>query len=103
VIGLIDIMTVYAPGADGTYTTVLQSDVPCRLAHPSRSAISSAIDRAELARYRELLVGPDYTPPDHSQIDVDGTRWNIVAGTVAALRGPSGAVAFHRADVVRAS
>jgi hypothetical protein len=60
-------------------------------------------ERAELLALRQLLWEPSYVMPETVQVEVngDGLRWNVVHGTLGALRGPSGAVMYRRADVVR--
>jgi hypothetical protein len=103
VIGLIDSAIVYTESpTTGAFSVVATAALACRLAHPSRSAATTGPERAELAAMRELLFDPTYTLDEHAQLEVGGTRWNPVAGTVAYLRGPSGAIEFGRADLVRA-
>lgn len=102
-LGLIDTAVVYSVGSGGAYDSVTTAALACRLCHPSRSAANTGPTRAELAAMRELLFDPTYTLDEHAQIDAGGTRWNVVAGTVAYLRGPNGTVEFGRADLVRAA
>lgn len=100
--GLTQSATVYAEdAATGAYTTVLKSGLKCRLVHVGRQTATTAGERAELAAIRNLLFEPDYVMPETAQIEVDSIRWAPVAGTFGAFRGPSGAVVFRRADVVR--
>ena len=94
--------TVYTPnGTTGDYTVVAKSGLACRLAH---SAISGDMGpgRSDQASARRLLWGADYVMPEVAQVLVDGQRWNIVAGTLAAVRGPSGQVEYRRAEVTQA-
>lgn len=100
-IGLNATATVYGrTTATGTFTTVLKSGLRCRLAHIPRGD-QTAPDRAELAALRVLLWEPAYVLPETAQIEVDGVRWQPVAGTFGALKGPSGAVTYRQADVRR--
>ena len=52
--------------------------------------------------HRRLLWQEDYTMPETAQVEVDGKRWNVLAGTFGKLRGPSGAVVYRRCEVVSA-
>jgi hypothetical protein len=99
-LGLDQTMTVYGEGAS-TFDQVLVSDLPCRLAHVNAGGSSSASQRAELLAMRRLLWGPEYVMPENVQIEVAGIRWAAKAGTFGALRGPTGAVMYRAADVVR--
>lgn len=101
-LGLDQSCDVYtADPTTGAYTVLAASSVPCRLAHVHRGTATGP-ERAELANLRNLLWGPDTTLAEHSQVDVGGVRYNLVAGTLEAYRGPSSEVVYQRAEVVRA-
>lgn len=105
--------TVYGrDGSTGRYTTVLTSNLACRLAHLNRQPAATGNQRAELAGIRVFLSDPAYTIPENAQIEVVGVtgpdgvtpaRWNVRAGTLATMRGPSGAASFRQCDVTRAT
>ncbi len=100
-IGLVDTAVVYTPTATG-YTDVANAALPCRLALVATDTAATGQDRTELASTRRLLWGPDYLMPENAQIEVDGERWNVRPGTLAAVRGPSGNVVYRRCEVTRA-
>lgn len=103
-LGLDQVATVYGENAStGAYTDVLRSGLRCRLAHVSTRPAATGGDRAELAAIRNLLWEPDYVLPETAQVEVGGVRWNPVAGTFGAYRGPLGQVVYRRCDVVRAA
>jgi hypothetical protein len=105
--------TVYGrDDTTGRYTTVLRSGLVCRLAHVNRQSAATGPSRTELAGIRVLLWDPAYSLPETAQVEVagvtgpDGTtaaRWNVRAGTLATMRGPSGQAVYRQADVVRAT
>jgi hypothetical protein len=103
-VGLDQTMAVYtADASTGAYTVLAASGVPCRLAHVHRGTATGP-ERAELAALRNLLWEPDTILSEHSQVEVDGdgVRYNVVAGTLEAYRGPSGELVYRRCDVIRA-
>lgn len=101
-IGLDQTCTVYTPDpTTGAYTVTATSGLACRLALASVSG-DMGPSRSEAAGTRRLLWGADYTMPETAQVEVDGERWNIQAGTLAAPRDLSGAVVYRRAEVTRA-
>lgn len=93
--------TVYARDANGAYTVVAASNVAVRLANLSTKSAASGFDRAELAALRRLVWGPEMTFDEHAQIEVNGERWNVVAGTLQQARGPSGELVYQAVDVRR--
>ena len=97
-IGLDQTATVYTD-AGGGFVVVDRADLPCRLTHPRGG--QTAQDRAEIAAQRALLW-EGYAMPEYAQIDVGGTRWNVVAGTLATFRGPDGQEAYRKCLLVRA-
>lgn len=111
-IGLDQKATIYGrAGSSGPYTTVLRANLACRLAHLNRQPAATGQQRTELAGIRVFLWDPEYALPEYSQIEVAGVtgpdgvtpaRWNVRAGTIATLRGPSGQASYRQADVVRA-
>jgi hypothetical protein len=103
-IGLKDVATVYSADPTTTeYSVVEVAELPCRLAHPRSGGAGTAPDRAEMEATRLLLWGPDYEMPETAQIEVNGVRWNIQAGTLGRMSGPLGTVVYRRAHVVRAA
>lgn len=100
--GFDQLADVYTPnGTDGTYTVLAKAGLACRLALASVSG-DMGPSRAEDDGTRRLLWDPDYTMPEEAQIEVDGERWNIRAGTLAAPRDLSGVVVYRRAEVKKA-
>lgn len=105
--------TVYGRNAStGRYTTVLRSSLACRLAHVNRQSAATGPQRTELAGIRLFLWDPAYSLPETAQIEVAGVtgpdgvtlaRWNVRAGTLAAMRGPLGTAVYRQADVTRAT
>jgi hypothetical protein len=101
ILGLNATAAVYGRDAvTSRFTTVLRTGLRCRLAHVPRGG-QTGPDRAELAALRVLLWEPGYVMPETAQIEVDGVRWQPVAGTFGALKGPIGAVTYRQADVRR--
>jgi hypothetical protein len=105
--------TVYSRNAStGRYTTVLRSNLGCRLAHLNRTSTVTGPQRTELAGIRLLLWDPAYAMPETAQVEVSGVtgpdgvtaaRWNIRTGTLASMRGPTGTAMYRQADVTRAT
>lgn len=96
----------------GRYTDILKSGLSCRLAHVNRQPAATGAQRTDLASIRVFLWDPAYSLPETAQIEVTGVtgpdgstlaRWNVRAGTVATMRGPSGQACYRQADVVRAT
>lgn len=103
-IGLDQTATIYTEHAStGLYSVVDRSDLACRLVHVDIGGAQSGGARAELAALRSMLFEPDYVMPETAQVEVSGIRWQPVAGTFGAFRGPSGTVEYRRCDVVRQS
>lgn len=102
-IGLDQTMDTYtADPTTGQYTVLAQAGVRCRLMHVNRQPAATAADRAELGALRDLIWEPSYVLPETAQVEVESVRWNPVAGTFGAYRGPSGALVYRRADAMRA-
>lgn len=100
--GFDQLADVYTPDpTTGAYTVTATSALACRLALLSPSG-DMGPSRSEAAGTRRLLWGADYVMPETAQVEVDGERWNIQAGTLAAPRDLSGSVAYRRAEVTRA-
>lgn len=100
--GLDQTATVYTPsGTTGAYTVVDKTGLACRLALSSVST-DMGPSRAEADGARRLLWDPDYVMPEEAQVEVDGERWNIQAGTLAAPRDLTGGVVYRRAEVTKA-
>jgi hypothetical protein len=62
-----------------------------------------AREAAELAGVRSLLFEPDYAMPEDAQVEInnDGVRWRILAGSLVSVRSPRGEILFRRALVAR--
>ena len=102
-IGLIDRADVYTEHpTTGAYTVLAKAGLRCRMAHVNVRFVTGSADRAEIAALRNLIWEPGYDLPAYAQIEVGGDRWNPVAGTLKALRGPTGAVVYRQCDVKRA-
>lgn len=100
-IGLIHTATVYVRDGSGNYMSVAKSGLACRAVHPKGGESLPA--RAELAASRVLMWGPEYEfPSKFIQVEIDSERWNIRPETIAELPGPSGAIEYRRAMMVRA-
>ena len=102
-IGLDQLATILTTGAGGAFTVSVKSNLACRLCHLAAAPGATSQERDELAARRMLLFDPAYSMPDFAQVDIGGEKWNIVQGTAIAPRGPSGAIAFRRVDVTRAT
>jgi len=94
-------MTIYTEDTDGRFLTVAATGVRCRM-WPVGGGASGA-GRAELAAFRRLLWAPGTTIDDHAQIEVESVRYNVVAGSIAPRRGPSGALDHYECDLMRAT
>ena len=109
--GFDQLATFYGRSAGGTYATVLRSGVACRLAHVNRQPAATGQARRELAGIRVLMWDPAYVPTTEAlRVRVDGVTgpdgavtadWQVVAGTLATLRGPDGQAMYKRADLTR--
>lgn len=101
-LGLDQTANVYTPnGTTGAYTVLAQSALPCRLVRRGGGPMDNR--RAEMAADGLLLWGPDYTMSELAQVEVASVRYNIEAGTLAAIRGIGGGVEYRRAEVRRAA
>lgn len=101
-IGLDQTCTVYTPDpTTGEYTVTATAGLACRLALVGGTG-DMGPSRSEIPGARRLMWGPDYVMPETAQVAVDGERWNIQAGTLAAPRDLSGSVVYRRAEVTRA-
>lgn len=101
-IGLDQTLDIYTAAASGAYTVAGTAGVACRLALVPTDTTPTGTDRAELASTRRLLWDAAVTLAETAQVEVDSVRWNVVPGTLAAVRGPNGSVIYRRCDVVRA-
>jgi hypothetical protein len=101
-IGLDQTAVVYTPNlTTGAYDVVANAALDCRLTHSSISTDMGPA-REEQTGARRMLWGPDYVMPETAQVEVDGVRWNVQAGTFAAIRGPDSAVFYRRCEVTQA-
>ena len=101
-IGLIDSADVYMPNAtDGSYTTLVQPALPCRLAVARRGPEGVGGERENIGTQWRLLWEQAYTMPDEAQVDINGERWNVLAGTVAKIRGIGGEVVYRRCELTK--
>lgn len=100
--GLDQTASVYTPnGADGDFDVLAKSGLVCRLAYIQQGGSDIGGEREDIGQRRRLLWAEAYTMPDTAQIEVEGQRWNVLAGTFGALRGPTSAVVYRRCEVVR--
>lgn len=102
--GLNKTATVYTPHATtGDYTVLAKSNLVCRLAIRGKrsSGATAADERAELVARRRLLWDEAYTMPENAQVEIDGARWNVQAGTVDVLTDLGDTVIYRRCDVVK--
>lgn len=96
--GLIHTANVYT---GDRFQALALSGLRCRLAHVNVRPAPGAQERAELLARRRLMWPAGVTISEYSQVEVEGQRWNVIAGTFAARPGPSGAVMFQSCDVER--
>lgn len=98
---LTDTATFYGRTAStGRSTTVLQTGVPCHVAYAAFTD-AAGNDRAQLASARTLVWTQDYEPPLDVQIELngDGRRWNIRAGSLRHVQQPDGGLARWECDL----
>jgi gamma-glutamylcyclotransferase (GGCT)/AIG2-like uncharacterized protein YtfP len=101
-LGLDQFAYVYTPNeVDGAYTVLAEAALPCRLVAKGASAIDNR--RVELANDGLLLWGPDYVMPETARVLVNGTYYNVEAGTLAAIRNLSSVTEYRRCEVRRAT
>jgi hypothetical protein len=101
--GLDQTANVYTPNAtDGAFTQLHKSGLVCRLAYIQPGAADVGQERENIGSRRRLLWAEDYTAPETAQVEVDGERWNVLAGTAGKLRGPDSSVVYRRCEVERA-
>lgn len=100
-IGLNTTCTVLSRGAGGHYDVTVKTGLKCRLAHVSLRPAASSTDRSDLAMERRLLWEPDYAMPDGCMVQVDGSTWRVVRGTIGRYTGPSGTNVYRAAEVIR--
>jgi len=98
--GLDQTADVYTPAAgDGDYTVLAKSGLICRLAYIQQGGTTIGGEREDIGSRRRLLWDEVYEMPEAAQIEVDGERWNVLAGTAGALRGPDSTVIYRRCEV----
>lgn len=100
-VGLDQTASVYTPDSAGAYTVLAKSGLRCRLAPVSIPSAAVGGGRAEIADETRLLWEPGYVLAETAQIEVAGVRWNTVAGTFDAIRGPASSVIYRRCQVER--
>src|SRR5262245_43019278 len=101
--GLDQTVNVYTPnGANGDFTVLARANLVCRLAYIEQGGSGIGGERESIGSRRRLLWEEDYTMPETAQVEVDGERFNVLAGTAGKLRGPDSQVAYRRCEVVRA-
>lgn len=73
---------VYTPDPTSKLFTVLdRSALPCRLAHNRTGAGEATAVRTEAMATRRLIWPHDYAMPAYAEVESDGVRWHVVAGT----------------------
>lgn len=101
-IGLDKTATVYTPDpTTGAYTVVAKTGLAVRLALTSVSG-DMGPSRAEATGARRLLWRPDYMMPETAQLEINGQRWNVVAGSLAEPTDLTRSEVYHRCEVMRA-
>jgi hypothetical protein len=101
--GLDQTANIYTPnGTDGDFTTLAKSNLACRLAYIQQGGTDIGGEREDLGNRRRLLWAEAYTMPATAQIEVDGERFNVLAGTYGQIRGVNSAVVYRRCEVVAA-
>lgn len=85
----------------GRYTTSVNSSLACRLLHIPLNRAQRQQDRAELAGMRHMMFDPTFVMDEHSQIDVDGVRWEPLPGSFGAFRDWHGVVIYRSCDILR--
>lgn len=102
--GLNKTASVYTPHATtGAYTVLAKSGLRCRLAIRGRvqPGVDASEERAELVGSRRLLWDEAYAMPETAQVEIDGQRWNVQAGTVDVLTGLDETVIYRRCDLIK--
>lgn len=97
-----DTATVYGRNGSGAWATAVKSSLACRLEVPLIQPSATGPQREELADMRDLKWDPTYVMPEVAQIEIDSVRWNVMAGTFRALRGPLEQIVYRQCDVRRA-
>lgn len=85
----------------GRYTTSVNPALACRLMHIPLNRAQRQQERAELAGMRHMLFDPEFVMDEHSQLDVDGVRWEPLPGSFGAFRDWHGTVIYRQCDVLR--
>lgn len=93
--------SVYTEDVTGAFTVLAKAGLACRLGQVSASGAAGAAERAELVATRRLIWSAAYAMPERCQVEIDGQRWNVVHGSLAAptVRGQ---MAYRACDLVRA-
>lgn len=98
--GLDQSATVYTPHATtGDYTVTAKTGLACRLAFAASNRPGDLGERADVGERRRLLWAETYTMPEAARVTIGGKNYNVIPGTVGAIRGPAGAVTYYRCDV----
>lgn len=98
----VDTATVYSQDSNGEYTVVETTNLRCRVVFPQLRPVDVGRERNEMTDFRYFSYDPNYTfPNEWCQIVVNGTRYNIVAGTSRRIRNPVGKILVKRFDAVR--
>ncbi len=84
----------------GRYDTIANRALACRLVSANSGGSLTAFERAELMAGRDFWFDPTYFLDENAQIDVDGVRWAVRAGTFQSL-GDCDPPAAKRCMVVR--
>lgn len=109
-IGLIHLCNVYT-SADN-YAAPVKENLRCRFAHMTLDTQREALplsERTELAAARRLMYDAAYAMPERAVVEQvgaatglpDGTRWNVVYGTLSGWHGPSGAIIVNTVQLAR--
>lgn len=85
----------------GTFTHLVKDGLACRLTIAPTPVLPPDDRAADLPRTR-LLWEAGYSMPSPAQVEIDGERWTVRAGSEDAIKGPFGSVVYRRADVAQA-
>ncbi|MCP4415956.1 MAG: hypothetical protein GY805_04995 [Chloroflexi bacterium] len=99
-VGLDQTAVVYTPAAgDGDFTVEAKTGLACRLTYITSREVDVGDEREDIGSRRRLLWDETYTMPETAQIEVDGERWNVLAGTLGTIRGPFSTAIYRRCEL----
>lgn len=100
--GLTKTANVYTPNAtDGDYTAMSKASLPCRLALIQHGPADVGGEREDQSLKRRLLWEEAYAMPNNAQVEVDGQRWAVLAGTYTTVEGVGGVEVYRRCELLK--